>query len=379
MKRKEETTCYSYFTICSEGEILNYVGFVAEENSDFDPDHITELLGIEPHSKWREGDPHPRPSAGIFSFSRWSACRQESPADNAYEQCLAIVRMLKDKIPALMQIKREYKVWFGIEIVPEIHNEDAPAISFDEEIIAFCHATGTMIDIDTYVYDRESWLRRLFDKVCNYRYKFIRRKVPPMPTILFQGDSVTDCGRDRDDPDGLGGGYPLYVSQALPGVNVLNRGISGNRAKDLAARWQEDCLDLNPDMVSILIGINDVWRRYDSNDPTSDAAFEASYRKILEPLRARQVKFLLIAPFLLDVSEGVTAMREDLEGKQAVVRRLAEEYGAILLDADALFREAVEAQVAASAHYAGDGVHPTEAGHRLLAKAILKSCWPKVN
>ena len=192
-------------------------------------------------------------------------------------------------------------------------------------------------------------------------------------TILFQGDSVTDCSRDRDDFYGLGGGYPLYVSQQLGGrVKVLNRGISGHRAKDLAARWQEDCLALGPDVVSILIGINDVWRRYDSNDPTSDAAFEDSYRRLLEPLAERQVKILLILPFLLDVSGGVTAMREDLTGKQAVVRRLAEEFGAALLDADALFREAVLSRGLPPAHYAEDGVHPTEAGHRLLAEAIKK-------
>ena len=191
-----------------------------------------------------------------------------------------------------------------------------------------------------------------------------------MTTILFQGDSVTDCERNRREFNSLGGGYPLYVSQAMPGVRVLNRGISGHRAKDLAARWEEDCLALEPDVVSILIGINDVWRRYDSNDPTGDAAFEASYRELLEPLRARNIKILLILPFLLDVNAGVTRMREDLAGKQAVVRRLAQEYGAQLLDADELFREAVVAQGLSPAHFAEDGVHPTQAGHRLLAGAI---------
>jgi len=190
-------------------------------------------------------------------------------------------------------------------------------------------------------------------------------------TILFQGDSVTDCSRDRKDFYGLGGGYPLFVSQAMPGVKMLNRGISGHRAKDLVARWQEDCLNLNPDIVSIMIGINDVWRRYDSNDPTSDAAYEASYRKLLEPLAEKKVKLLLILPFLLDVSEGVTAMREDLTGKQAVVRRLAEEFGTALLDADALFREAVRNVGNPPAHYAEDGVHPTQAGHRQLAEAVI--------
>ena len=189
-----------------------------------------------------------------------------------------------------------------------------------------------------------------------------------MKTILFQGDSVTDCGRKRDDPDGLGEGYPLHVSKLLPDARALNRGISGHRAKDLVARWQEDCLDLRPDIVSILIGINDVWRRYDSNDPTSDEAFEASYRQLLEPLRGKHV--LLITPFLLDVSEAVTAMREDLTGKQAVVRRLAAEYGAKLLDADEWFRCLVRETGNPPARYAEDGVHPTQAGHKMLALLV---------
>ena len=189
-----------------------------------------------------------------------------------------------------------------------------------------------------------------------------------MKTILFQGDSVTDCGRDRSDPASLGGGYPLYASRLLPGVRVRNRGISGNRAKDLVARWQADCLDLAPDTVSILIGINDVWRRYDSNDPTSDEAFEASYRKLLEPLRGKSL--LLIMPFLLDVSPAVTAMRQDLAGKQAVVCRLAGEYGAALLDADELFQTALRHWKKKPAYYAADGVHPTKEGHALLARAV---------
>ena len=170
MKPKEKTTCYSYFDICSEGELQYGVGFVAEENSEFDPDYITELLGIEPHNKWRTGEPR-RHGAGVYGaykFSRWGACRQDTPENDAREQCLAIVRMLKDKIPALKQIKREYNVSFCIIVVPEIYNEEAPALCFDEEIIEFCHATGTVIDIDTYVHDRESWLRRLFHRPRKY-------------------------------------------------------------------------------------------------------------------------------------------------------------------------------------------------------------------
>jgi acyl-CoA thioesterase I len=106
--------------------------------------------------------------------------------------------------------------------------------------------------------------------------------------VLFQGDSITDAGRDYLNPNHLGYGYSLMASawfQALypeKQVRFLNRGISGNRAIDLAERWQEDCLDLRPTWISLLIGINDTWRRYDQNDPTSLEAYETTYRSLLQ-------------------------------------------------------------------------------------------------
>jgi len=197
-----------------------------------------------------------------------------------------------------------------------------------------------------------------------------------MKTILFQGDSVTDCSRERGDPGSLGSGYVLYASRLLPGFHVLNRGCSGDRARDLAARWQADCLDLSPDIVSIHIGINDTWRRYDSGDPTGDAAFEADYRRLIEPLLLleplRNVQVLLIVPFVTDSSPAVTRMREDLSGKQAVVRSLAREYSTALLDADALLLAAVRERGYAPADLAADGVHPTALGHRLLGAAAAE-------
>src|SRR3982750_155720 len=104
--------------------------------------------------------------------------------------------------------------------------------------------------------------------------------------VLFQGDSITDAGR-LDSADGMGFGYAnlaaAWFSALYPEkrVRFINKGISGNRVVDLARRWQTDCLDLKPDWVSILIGINDVWRRYDSNDPTSVVDYESGYRALL--------------------------------------------------------------------------------------------------
>ena len=92
--------------------------------------------------------------------------------------------------------------------------------------------------------------------------------------VLFQGDSITDMGRDRGDIRNMGSGYPLFVASnfraARPNFDIdfFDLGISGDRVRDLRARWQSDCLDLRPDVLSVLIGINDTWRRYDSGDPS---------------------------------------------------------------------------------------------------------------
>ena len=153
---------------------------------------------------------------------------------------------------------------------------------------------------------------------------------------MFAGDSVTDCGR-RTDPDGLGDGYVRNLYDDLSGElgerrpAIVNAGISGHRAVDLAARWAADVLAHDPSLVSILIGINDTWRRYDEDDPTTAEDFEASYRALLDPLSCPVV---LMEPFLLPVKDGQDEWREDLDPKLDVVRKLAVEYGAILVPTD---------------------------------------------
>jgi acyl-CoA thioesterase I len=131
----------------------------------------------------------------------------------------------------------------------------------------------------------------------------------PNSTVLFTGDSVTDSGRSRENPDDLGFGYAVlaasWYSALYPEkqVRFLNRGISGNRVCDLRNRWQTDCLDLHPDVVSILIGINDTWRAFDSHDPTSTADFERDYRAILDLSQAQGSRLVLCEPFVLPVPE----------------------------------------------------------------------------
>ncbi|MEV6269694.1 SGNH/GDSL hydrolase family protein [Kribbella sp. NPDC051936] len=185
----------------------------------------------------------------------------------------------------------------------------------------------------------------------------------PRRTVVFAGDSVTDCGR-RTDPSGLGDGYVRELSDDLGERRpaIVNAGISGNRAADLAARWSADVLAHDPSLVSILIGINDTWRRYDEDDPTTPEDFEASYRSLLDPLSCPVV---LMEPFLLPVKDGQEEWREDLDPKLEVVRKLAVEYGAILVPTDVELTK--QAASAGAATLAGDGVHPTAAGHRALA------------
>ncbi len=197
-------------------------------------------------------------------------------------------------------------------------------------------------------------------------------------TVLFQGDSITDAGRSRENHALLGGGYASHVaawfSMLHPELRVrfLNRGISGNRVRDLQARWQTDCLDLRPDWVSIMIGINDTWRRYDRNDPTPAADFAAGYRDILARTRdALQARLILLEPFVLPVPEDRKAWREDLDPKIAAVRALAMEFGAVYIPLDGLFAAACARRE--PAFWAADGVHPTQAGHAFIARAWLSA------
>jgi acyl-CoA thioesterase-1 len=200
--------------------------------------------------------------------------------------------------------------------------------------------------------------------------------------VLFQGDSITDCGRDKHAGNDLGKGYALMVAGQFQylhpekQVNFLNRGISGNRVVDLQQRWDEDCLELKPTVVSIYIGINDTWRKYDRNDPTSAEQYESGFRELLtitkEKLKARLV---IIEPFVLPVPADREGWREDLDPKIQVARKLAREFGAAYVPLDGLFAQV--SMQAPAAYWAPDGVHPSPAGHALIADAWLKAVGAK--
>ncbi len=201
----------------------------------------------------------------------------------------------------------------------------------------------------------------------------------PDDTLLFYGDSITDSGRDRTKLEGLGGGYVSMINARLghrlpsPARRVINQGIGGHRIYDLEARLETDLLAHQPTVVTFLIGINDVWRRYDSNLISPAVDFEASYRRMLERITTRLApRLVLMEPFLLPVPADRRGWREDLDPKITIVRDLAVDFGADLIPLDGLFAGIVN-RTAPAAYWLHDGVHPTAAGHAMIADAWLKN------
>lgn len=194
--------------------------------------------------------------------------------------------------------------------------------------------------------------------------------------ILFTGDSITDSNRNRNNAQSLGEGYVNMLAARLglqrPELNLRfrNTGISGDRTSDLLARWDADCIDLQPEWVSILVGINNTWRRYDSNDPTTDDVFESEYRALLTRVKNETSAGLMIcSPFLVHTDTTVRLMREDLDPKIDSIKKLAIEYDAVWVDLDAAFVAAQQRHI--PSYWAGDGVHPSLAGHALIAETWL--------
>ena len=186
--------------------------------------------------------------------------------------------------------------------------------------------------------------------------------------ILFQGDSITDCSRDREDPDSLGGGYVNLVMETVAdrysqsNLKFINRGISGNKIRDLQLRWDMECIDLKPDMLSILVGVNDTLI-------TPVELFEEEYRMLLKrTTEALNAEIILCEPFLL--LGDTNAYRDDLNPKIETVHMLSEEFSTHLLPLDKIFREACSLNP--PEYWAPDGVHPTPAGHALIAKSWIE-------
>ncbi|MBS7527627.1 DUF4279 domain-containing protein [Fusibacter paucivorans] len=148
----EKTKTYTYFGIESNGVIGNR-GLVANENGDFDPDYITERLGIKPFKFWKKGDF--RKNRTQYMFSSWDAERSEINRLDVEAQCMDTIKNLKGKIEILKEIKEKFDVNYVIVVVPYIYGEEQPIIYFNKEIIEFCYITGTTINMDMYIFKED--------------------------------------------------------------------------------------------------------------------------------------------------------------------------------------------------------------------------------
>lgn len=201
-------------------------------------------------------------------------------------------------------------------------------------------------------------------------------------TVLFQGDSITDAGRNREIdqaniPAALGSGYANLIASRLlqrqPQANLrfFNRGISGNRVTDLYARWRVDGVNLQPDLISILIGVNDTWHEFMYGNGVEVDRYTTIYRMLLDYTKQRlpAVQLVLCEPFVLKCGVVTDGWITEMDERRQVVRELATEYDAIFIPFQSVLNEALAE--AAPDYLAADGVHPTPAGHRLLADAWL--------
>ena len=210
-----------------------------------------------------------------------------------------------------------------------------------------------------------------------------------MKTILFQGDSITDAQRIRNDNDHLGSGYPLMVAGKLgiahPGeYKFVNRGISGNKSVDVAARIKEDIIDVAPDYMSLMVGVNDVWHGIDYNWWATPEDLVRSLSEIIEKTREAcpGVKIMLLEPYiLLECATASTDEKPDrwdtfvreVSIRQKITREIAEKYGVAFVPLQEKLDEITSKYGVKP--FSEDGVHPAPAGHELIAEAWIEAVY----
>lgn len=188
--------------------------------------------------------------------------------------------------------------------------------------------------------------------------------------ILFQGDSITDCGRDRSDSHNLAG-YSAIVAKKLGDKHeYLNLGLSGNTSTDLLDRYERDIKAIAPDVLTLLIGINDVWRRFDSNSFISAEKFRQNLTQIVARYKqdVKGGKIVIMEPFLIPAADKMhwrTTLIEVID----VVRDVAVKYADGFIALDGVFAKA--AMEYEYSELSGDGVHPSQKGHELIADELF--------
>lgn len=218
---------------------------------------------------------------------------------------------------------------------------------------------------------------------------YITKHLQNIPTgmkVLFQGDSITDAGRSKEGYyanhtwGGMGTGYVLNTVSALLGnypkadLKCYNRGISGNKVFQLSNRWEEDCLQIRPDLLSILIGVNDFWHTIDFGYDGTAKTYEDDFRKLLDRTLKElpDLKLIICEPFVM---KGGTAIKEKkwfpaFEAYQQAAQKIATEYKAGWVPFQKVFDDALE--IAPVSYWCPDGVHPSLGGAYLMAQAWLE-------
>lgn len=199
-------------------------------------------------------------------------------------------------------------------------------------------------------------------------------------TVLFQGDSITDADRDRTDSEpnvasALGRGYPYLIAAAELAehprnqLRFLNRGVSGNKIPDLAERWEADTLALAPDVLSVLMGVNDFWHRLLQGYTGTVQDYERGHLALLDSARARnpRLRIVVLEPFVLRTGAVDARWFPEFDERRAAAARVARAAHATFIPLQAMFDRLVRA--APPAYWAADGVHPTAAGHAAIAHA----------
>ena len=207
------------------------------------------------------------------------------------------------------------------------------------------------------------------------------RSHPPADgtVILFQGDSITDAGRDRGvaDPNAaraLGSGYPLLAASAAlaahpdRGLRFYNRGVSGNKVPDLAARWAADTVALAPDVLSILIGVNDFWHKLGKGYTGTVQDYENQYAALLDETRRTlpRARLIVLEPFVLRCGAVDDQWFPEFDQRRAAAERVAHRAGAAFVPLQRVFDDL--ARKGTPQYWAADGVHPTPAGHAVIAE-----------
>lgn len=200
--------------------------------------------------------------------------------------------------------------------------------------------------------------------------------------ILFQGDSVTDAGRDRNDYHDLGAGYAKFAAAMIADAfqntdfEFINLGISSNRTSHLVERLQFDFIDIAPDLVILLIGVNDVWHHYDAkNVQTTAEQFHANLRTVLDGIRSTGAKLVMLEPYMM-YGSGKDFMYEELDEKIRIERALAHEYADAYIPLHALF--AAETVSTPYTAFSPDGVHPNAEGAAVIAQKVFDAAAPLV-